>query len=410
MKRTDAVKIEAIRTHAQTHPEDDYAKIAATFGVSVVTVKRHCADLGRGKHWRRGRKQASPDVNKFWLAIDRTADGCWLWKGCRNNHGYGFVHFDGVSQAAHRVAYTLTHGAIADGLELDHRCRNRACCNPEHLEAITHAENMERVRLSQPPTLQAYLHDSPPVIDPDPSIDTRRDGKREDRSGVAPTVVKEDRLHPKSSAPGGVSVSTDPGRHIWDPLVAGMTRELEHGLRIDGEDDQRGIGPKQLGATKGWATLRVFGVASRPNSDGIWEQILARSAEDAKAMFASVWGRGYDVNVQEIGYPRDEEAVRRGLAEWREKLSERHERWMATDEGKRCFERVRAENQKKWYAELEQQLLDNEAQWQEDCQERLRVKRPTEFRRPHQIRASRWREDDSEADEFVSAEMEEVDY
>jgi hypothetical protein len=409
MKRTDAGKIEAIRNHAQTHPEDDYAKIAVTFGVSVVTVKRHCADLGRGKHWRRGRKQASPDANKFWLSVDRTANGCWLWKGCRNNSGYGFVHFDGVSQAAHRVAYTLAYGEIADGLDLDHRCRNRACCNPDHLEAITHAENMERVRLSDPATLGACLHDAPPLIDPNQGIDTRRDGKREDRPGVTPTVVKEDRLYPKSSAPVGGSVSTELGP-IWDPLVVGMMKRQEDRARIDREDDQWGIGPKLLGTPQGWATLRVFGVGTRYDAGNIWAQILARSAEDAKAMFTSVWGGGYGVHVEDIGRPRDEEAVRGGLWNWREKLSQRHEQWKATDDGKRCFERVQAENRKKWLADTEQQRWDEEARWEVDYQERLRVKRLTDSRRPQQVRANRWREDDSEADEFASEEMEDVDY
>ena len=45
---------------------------------------------------------------------------------------------------AHRVAYELVKGKIPAGLELDHLCRNRICCNPAHLEAVTGRENSLR--------------------------------------------------------------------------------------------------------------------------------------------------------------------------------------------------------------------------------------------------------------------------
>jgi hypothetical protein len=50
----------------------------------------------------------------------------------------------GRSLPVHRIAYELTKGQILDGMDIDHRCRNRACCNPDHLEAVSHRENMER--------------------------------------------------------------------------------------------------------------------------------------------------------------------------------------------------------------------------------------------------------------------------
>ena len=45
---------------------------------------------------------------------------------------------------AHRVYYERHVGPVPEGLELDHLCRNPGCVNPEHLEPVTHAENIRR--------------------------------------------------------------------------------------------------------------------------------------------------------------------------------------------------------------------------------------------------------------------------
>lgn len=52
-------------------------------------------------------------------------------------------------QVVHRVTYQLLVGPIPEGLELDHLCEVKACCNPEHLEPVTHAENLRRCRYSR---------------------------------------------------------------------------------------------------------------------------------------------------------------------------------------------------------------------------------------------------------------------
>jgi hypothetical protein len=69
---------------------------------------------------------------------------CWEWTSARTPSGYARVKRQGRDSQAHRVAYEVHVGPIPDGLELDHLCRNRGCVRPDHLEPVTHAENMRR--------------------------------------------------------------------------------------------------------------------------------------------------------------------------------------------------------------------------------------------------------------------------
>ena len=69
---------------------------------------------------------------------------CIIWKKGLTRSGYGRVWHHGKHRRAHVLAYEVIHGPVPKGLELDHLCRNRACVNVEHLEAVSHQENMRR--------------------------------------------------------------------------------------------------------------------------------------------------------------------------------------------------------------------------------------------------------------------------
>lgn len=73
--------------------------------------------------------------------------GCWLWVAYANKRGYGMFALGTREQGwslAHRFSYEMHRGPIPEGLVLDHLCRNPACVNPDHLEAVTQRTNMAR--------------------------------------------------------------------------------------------------------------------------------------------------------------------------------------------------------------------------------------------------------------------------
>lgn len=91
-------------------------------------------------------RHGDPD-SRFWPRVDkREADECWPWTGAKIARGYGRFNYLGKSYPAYRFAWESVNGPVPDGLELDHLCRNPSCCNPAHLEPVTHAENMRRIR------------------------------------------------------------------------------------------------------------------------------------------------------------------------------------------------------------------------------------------------------------------------
>jgi HNH endonuclease len=72
--------------------------------------------------------------------------GCWLWRGGTFPADYGSISLDNESKLVHRLVYEAAVGPIPEGYEIDHVGRIRACTRPEHLEAVTPAENVRRTQ------------------------------------------------------------------------------------------------------------------------------------------------------------------------------------------------------------------------------------------------------------------------
>jgi hypothetical protein len=83
--------------------------------------------------------------------------GCWEWLGPDSGkpgrgqdkgrgHSYGRMALDGATMAVHIVMWVLVNGPIPPRKQLDHAggCWTRKCCNPSHLEMVTHKRNQRR--------------------------------------------------------------------------------------------------------------------------------------------------------------------------------------------------------------------------------------------------------------------------
>lgn len=69
---------------------------------------------------------------------------CWVYTGHNTPAGYGQNKVAGRKVLVHRFMWEQMVGPIADGYHIDHLCRNRACCNPAHLEPVTPQINQHR--------------------------------------------------------------------------------------------------------------------------------------------------------------------------------------------------------------------------------------------------------------------------
>jgi len=95
-----------------------------------------------------------PEAVRFWSHTKQEGE-CIVWTGAVLNPVHGIERgwgrfatmYKGKHQAvaAYRFAWFLHYGRWpADGMDLDHLCRNRRCVRVTHLEEVPHIVNIQR--------------------------------------------------------------------------------------------------------------------------------------------------------------------------------------------------------------------------------------------------------------------------
>ena len=94
--------------------------------------------------------------------VNGVSSPCHIWQGPTSGNGrgggYGRMCLNGTTVAVHIVVFTHYFGYIPPKKQIDHLCNNRLCCNPDHLEMVTHKTNQKRraARHKEPTYDNAY--------------------------------------------------------------------------------------------------------------------------------------------------------------------------------------------------------------------------------------------------------------
>lgn len=153
------------------------------------------------------------------------AGPCLDYIGADNGNGYGQFRYNGANGYAHRYAWERVNGPIEDGLTVDHLCRNRRCCNVEHLELVSGLENY--IRACAVRTECPNGHPYPPGAEP---------GKR------ACPICKKDQMRRGWARRARIANGLPDRRLKYDPEILSHYRDMALRKEISVAEAARHVG------------------------------------------------------------------------------------------------------------------------------------------------------------------------
>lgn len=106
--------------------------------LATVTHRKAGRVLGQPCRFIHGHNSRIRNPNRRdgpkWIVDPET--GCWEWQRARTDNSYGRITVDGKLMQAHRWVYETHVRSLLPNEHVHHKCRNRGCVNPNHLEAL----------------------------------------------------------------------------------------------------------------------------------------------------------------------------------------------------------------------------------------------------------------------------------
>lgn len=138
-----------------------YQRFMATGKTSIREFPTECSVSGcknigkitKGlcrKHYHRMRRNEHTDETviigydkrRLLANCEKVDSGCWEWKRY-TKLGYGITCLNGEILGAHRASWIIFRGEIPEGMQVNHKCHNRKCINPDHLYVGTQQQNVD---------------------------------------------------------------------------------------------------------------------------------------------------------------------------------------------------------------------------------------------------------------------------
>ena len=91
-------------------------------------------------------------VDAIQSRVEISGKGCWVWQGSqkfKKGGAYPVLTISNKTLQLHRVVLELKHGKPLGSQHAHHMCANNRCVNPDHLQPVTHRENMAEMLARQ---------------------------------------------------------------------------------------------------------------------------------------------------------------------------------------------------------------------------------------------------------------------